>query len=424
MTPQTESIDNPFDEAVNNGQLRDNPYPVYHWLREQSPICWSQQWNSWLLSRYADVAAVMQESARFTSAGRVVNEIRRLFSNQQLGRVELLVRHYSLGLINSDPPDHTRQRKLVQNTFVPRVLERLRPFIQRIVEELLDQVQAKGRIETIRDLSFPLPITVIAELLGIPVKMREQFKTWSNGIIQFMATPRPSLEVAEKSQNALRELREYFKDVFRDRHAHPRDDLISALVAASFEGDRLTEDELLSTCVTILIGGHETTTSLIASGLWLLVSRPKVQRQLIADSLLASSAVEEFLRYEPPFQRIIRVANEDVEFHGRKVHRGQTVVLLIGAANRDSRAFESPEILDIRRVPNRHLSFGYGAHFCLGAALARLETTIAVSTILRRMPSLCLDDMAVEWHDGMVRSLKELRLRFVAQGRDSTSPAE
>lgn len=423
MTPQTETTGNPFDDAVKSGQLRDNPYPVYDWLREQSPICWSQQWNSWVLSRYADVAAVTQDSARFTSVGRVVNEIRRLFSDQQLERVELLMQHYSVGLINSDPPVHTCQRKLVQSTFVPRVLERLRPFIQRIVDELLDQVQAKGRIEVIRDLSFPLPITVIAELLGIPVEMRGQFKAWSTGIIQFMATPRPSLEIAERSQSALKELREYFKNVFRDRHAHPRDDLISALVAASVEGHKLTDDELLSTCVTILIGGHETTTSLIASGLWLLASRPELQGQLIADPMLAASAVEEFLRYEPPFQRIIRVTNEDVEFYGKTILRGQTVVLLIGAANRDPRAFALPEVLDIRRAPNRHLSFGYGAHFCLGAALARLEATIAINTGLRRMPSLSLDSMAVEWHDGMVRSLKELPLRF-AQEHDAARRTE
>ncbi|MDA0990839.1 MAG: cytochrome P450 [Verrucomicrobia bacterium] len=200
--------------------------------------------------------------------------------------------------------------------------------------------------------------------------------------------------------------------------------MISALVAASVEGYKLTEDELLGTCITILIGGHETTPSLIASGLWLVVTQPEVNEQLSADLSLASSAAEEFLCYEPLFQRIVRVANEDVEFHGKTVHRGQTVVLLIGAANWDPRVFASPEVLDIRRAPNRYLSFGYGVHFCLGTALARLEATIAINTIRRRMTSLCPGDTAVEWHDVMVRSLKELRLRFAAQEPDTTSPVE
>lgn len=404
---------NPIDTAIQSGQIRDDPYPLYARLRRDHPIVWSDAWRCWVLSRYDDVAAVMQDARRFTNAGRVVSAIRREFKGNDLEQVRPLVDHYSLGLINSDPPDHTRMRRLVQNGFVPRVVDALKPHIQQIVDDLLDRAQRSGgQMDVVRDLSYPLPIQVIAELMGIPLDMRDQFKAWSVQIIEFQATPRPPLEVALRSQKALLELRAFFKEIFEERRRSPRSDLISILVQASFEGEKLTLDELLNTCVTILIGGHETTTSLIASGVWLILTHPDVRRQITEEPSLASSAVEEFLRYEPPFQRIIRIATEDLALAGTSISRGQTVMLLIGSANRDQRVFESPEALNIRRSPNRHLSFGYGVHFCLGAGLARAEAPIAIGTLLRRFPNLRLDVGPPQWHDGMVRCLTRVSLAF------------
>lgn len=401
-----------LDKSIRSGQIRENPYPVYTQLRKTEAIAWSDVWGCWVLTRYADVSAVLQDTQRFTSAGRVVNAIRREFQAESFEKVRPLVDHYSRGLINSDPPDHTRMRRLVQAGFSPRMLEPLRPRIQQIVDGLLDRIESAGQLDVIADLSYPLPITVIAELMGIPSDMRDQFKAWSIGIIEFMATPRPPLDVAMRSQKSLVELREYFKTVFAERRARPKEDLISALVQASFEGEKLTVEEMLSTCVTILIGGHETTTSLIASGVWLLLKRPDVLAKLREQPSLMPSAVEEFLRYEPPFQRIIRVATEDLEIRGQAIKNGQTVMLLIGSANRDEDIFESPEDLNIARTPNRHLSFGYGVHFCLGAGLTRIEAPIAINSLLLRMPRLRLSTEAAQWDDGMVRCLASLPVQF------------
>lgn len=401
-----------LDDAIRSGAMRDNPYPVYARLRSEAPLFHSECWDCAVLSRYEDVTAALQNPAQFSSVGRVVNAMRRRFSPTALDDVGPLVQNYSRGLINSDPPDHARMRRLVQSAFVPRVLERLRPQVQAITDELLDRVEPKSKLDIVRDLAFPLPITVIAELLGVPPQMREQFKAWSGGIVEFMATPNPSIETAKRSQRALLELHQFLREVFTQRRREPREDLITALVQASFEGDKLSEEELLSTCTTILIGGHETTTSLLASGVWLLLHHPQALEQLRAAPEGMTVAVEEFLRFEPPFQRILRVAKGDIELHGQTIADGQSVMLLLGAANRDENIFPKAETLDIQRAPNRHIAFGYGIHFCLGAALARLEAPIALNTLLRRAPNLAMAGSNIAWHDGMVRAIPALPVRF------------
>jgi cytochrome P450 len=407
----------PFiDEAIAAGLLARDPYPVYQRMRAESPICWSERWNCWMLCRHADVSATMQDFKRFANSGRLINGIKKMFPGEATGQLKPLMDHYSGGLIHSDPPDHTRIRKLVQATFQPRMLDRLRVHVQQIIDDLLDKVLPAGRMDIITDLAYPLPVTVIAELMGIPVEMRQEFKSWSQRTTEFQASPQPPLDAALRSQTALTELREYFRSIFAERRSNPREDLISELVNVHLDGQKLNEEELLSTCVSILIGGHETTTTLITSGIFLLLRHPEAMQMLREDPSLTQVAVEEFLRYEPPFQRIVRVARCDMELHGEQIKEGQTVMLLIGSANRDEAVFPNAETFDIKRTPNKHLSFGYGVHFCLGAGLARIEVPAAINSLLGRLPNMRSETAAIteDWHDGMVRSLTSLPIQFNA----------
>ena len=269
-------------------------------------------------------------------------------------------------------------------------------------------------MDVVRDLAYPLPVTVIAELMGVPAADHDRLKAWSGDIVKFMATARPEAEVLTLSQDALLSLRDYFRGILAARRRDPRDDLISALVAAEEGGDTLTEEELLSTLVTILIGGHETTTSLIASGTLLLLTHPEERRKLEAEPRLVQSAVEEFLRFEGPFQRNRRIATEDVTIGGQEIGEGELVMQLLGAANRDPAHFPDPDRLDIARSPNRHLAFGYGVHFCLGASLARLEAPVALETLFRRLPGLDLaaEPAALEWENTVFRGLKALPVTY------------
>lgn len=401
-----------FDSAVETGAIGRDPYPLYRYLRENEPAAWSHQWNSWLVSRYDDILSVIKDPKRFSNKGRVVAGVRRDFPKEADGEFHPLVGHYSQGLINSDPPDHSRLRRLVQAAFLPKTVQALAPRIEALVDNLLDSCEAGGEIDFVRQFAYPLPITVIAELLGIPPEMRHQFKEWSGRIIQFQATPRPGRDVLRGSQQALLELREYFRSIFRARRERPEEDLISELVNVHLEGERLTEEELLSTCVTLLIGGHETTTSLLASGVYLLHRYPEIRGQLASGAGSASAFVEECLRYEPPFQRIVRVVMEDTELLGNPVQKGEMVVLLLGAGNRDETIFKDAESFIPQREPNRHLAFGAGPHFCLGAGISRLEAPIAFCRLVARFPHFQVEVEEPNWNDGMVRSLSHLPLRL------------
>jgi len=400
------------DNLLGSREFAQNPYPLYHQLRSSAPVCWTGLWGCWLVTRYDHVTAILQDQQRFSSMGRVTNVLKRELKPPFLAQAQPLIDHYSKGLINVDPPDHTRLRRLAQKAFLPRTLERLRPRVEQVANELLDQVESSGGMDVVRDFAYPLPITVIAELLGVPAAHRENLKHWSGAILEFQAVPRAVAEVILRSQKALLELRAYFREIFAERRRDPREDLITALVQAEEQGDRLTEEELLSTCVSILIGGHETTTSLLTSATWLLLTHPESLNKLRETPSLLPGAVEEFLRYESPFQRLTRVATQDVEIEGQAIRQGQTVMCLLGAANRDPKQFPDPDCFDIQRAPNKHLAFAHGIHFCLGAALARLEAPIALGVLFRRMPGLNLTPHPPEWSMGVLRALRALPVRF------------
>ncbi|MCY3832360.1 MAG: cytochrome P450 [Chloroflexi bacterium] len=399
-----------FDSDLSSAAFNADPYPVYRRMREEAPVYWSDAWGCWMLTRYDDIAWTLQDYQTFTSLGRLTATMD--LPEPLWERVQPLVRHYSQGLINVDPPDHTRMRKLVHMAFTPRTIRKMQAYIEDIVNQLIDDQIESGEMDIIWDFSYPLPVIVIAEMMGIPVEDHAKFKAWSGEIVAFMATPKPTPEILLKSQDSLLAMQGYFRDIYAKRRLQPEDDLITALVLAELEGDKLTEEEMVSSCVTILIGGHETTTYLIANGLYWLLGNPDQFRRLREKPELAESATEEFLRYDGPFQRNRRIATRDVTIGGHTIEKDQLIMQLLGAANRDPAQFPDPDALDITRSPNKHLAFGYGPHFCLGAPLARLEAPVAYRSLLGRLRNIRIADDSLEWNNALFRGLKSLPIAF------------
>lgn len=399
-----------FDGALMSESFNQNPYPLYHQLRREAPVYWSEAWGCWLLTRYDDITWTLQDYQTFTSLGRLTATME--LPEPLWERVAPLVRHYSQGLINVDPPDHTRMRKLVHMAFTPRAIRRMRSYIEDIVDRLINDHIERGFMDVIWDFSYPLPVTVIAEMMGIPLEDHAKFKRWSGEIVGFMATPKPTAEVLLKSQDALLAMQQYFRDIYAKRRLAPEDDLITALVLAELEGDKLSEEEMVSSCVTILIGGHETTTYLIANGVYALLQQPEQLRLLRDNPALDASATEEFLRYEGPFQRNRRIATRDVVIGDMTIKRDQLIMQFLGAANRDPSQFDNPDALDLARSPNKHLAFGYGPHFCLGAPLARLEAPVAIRALLNKLRNIRLAHDDLEWNSALFRGLKSLPIEF------------
>jgi cytochrome P450 len=393
----------PFDPA-----FQADPYPWYERLRTEDPVHLLDVHlpglelpGLWLLTRYDDVVAVLRDD-RFSADKPLL----RLLDFSPALRV------MGSTMLTADPPAHTRLRTLVGNAFTPRMIEALRPRVQAIVDELLDAVLPAGTIDLVPDFATPLPVIVIAELLGIPAADRARFKRWSDAVVVLTDGNR-LLTGLPQAEQAVAELGEYLSVVFADRRQRPREDLVSALVAARDEGQGLTDDQLLGTCILLLVAGNETTTNLIGTGVRTLLRHP-AQADLVREhACVARTAVEELLRYDSPVQLTSRVARVDVRIRGRVIRAGQEVDVCLAAANRDPAQFPRADELDVTRADNPHVAFGHGRHFCLGAALARLEAQIAIPTLLRRLPDLRLETEAPAWRDGfVVRGLATLPLSF------------
>jgi hypothetical protein len=397
-----------LDRALASDAFFADPYPTYARFRAEAPVHRSETTGAWMLFHYDDVAATLKDHRRFGSAGRFRAVIDRLPTDWGADAA-LLREHFSVGLIASDPPDHNRMRGLMNRAFTPRVVEALRPRVVEIVGGLLDAAAAKGGIDIVADLAFPLPAIVIAELFGAPVEDRDRFKKWTGGIMRFQGTGAPSREDVAASRAALADMRGYIAALADERRRRPSDDLLGRLVAAEAEGEKLSEGELLATCVTLLTAGHETTTNLIASGVHLLLRHPAQLARLRAEPALMPAAVEEILRLESPLQRNPRMLREDVDLRGQRMRAGEYVLQVLGSANRDPAQFPAPDAFDIARAPNRHLAFGHGIHFCLGAPLARLEGPIALTMLLARFPSLRPASETAAWRrSGFLRGLEAL----------------
>ena len=366
--------------------FKADPYPFYARLRAEAPVCPLALTNgrsAWLVTRYDDVVALFKDE-------RFVNEGGRVRTPEQEARqpwVPKAFRRLQRNLLALDAPDHTRLRTLVHKAFTPRLIENMQERIRSLADELLDAVEARGRMDVIRDFALPLPTTIIAEMLGVPARDRSRFHRWSNALVSSTSSLWGTLKTLPHVMAFLR----YIGKLVKARQAAPQEDLASALVMAHEAGDRLSEDELVAMIFLLLVAGHETTVNLIGNGVLALLEHTGQMERLRDDPGLIRPAVEEFLRYDPPVHLASeRYAREDVTLGGVTIAHSEMVHPLLGSANRDERQFVRPDDLDIAREPNRHVAFGQGVHYCLGAALARMEGQIAVNTLLRRMPELRL----------------------------------
>ncbi len=352
-----------------SASVRNNPYDTYDRMRDKDPVHRMRLINAWALTRYEDVDMVLRDHKRFSKDDGSDMEYR--------------------SMLHHDPPDHTRLRSLVSKAFTPRSVAELHPGIQRIVDELLADLEGKDRFDLIEGFAFPLPVTVIAEMLGVPARDMDRFKDWSNDIA---LTIEPSLsdEQVRRIQQSSEELIEYFEGIIEQRRRQPQDDMITALLNAEEEGDRLTHEELLATLMLLLVAGNETTRNLIGNGMLALLKNPDQLRRLRDNPDMLDTAINELLRYDSPVQLDGRIVHDDVDIDGRRIRAGQRVLCAIGAANRDPSVFTNPNALDIGRREKSHIAFGRGIHHCLGAPLAILEGRVAFSALLERFPSMNL----------------------------------
>ena len=385
-------------------EFHSNPYPFYHRLRSEDPVHQTET-GFWVVTRYPDVVTVLRDP-RF---GR--EEFGPLVSAIYGDDSERVPRP----MVFRDPPAHTRLRSLVSKAFTSRVVQAMRPRIQEIVDRLLDRVRDARTMDVIADLAYPLPVTVICEMLGVPEGDRDTMRRWSDDIARSLdALGLPSdREIVRRGRAARHALGEYFRGLLPERRRKPRADLLSLLIAAEEQGDKLTENELLATCVLIFIAGHETTVNLIGNGMLALLQHPDQLTALKQNPQLLAGAVEELLRYDSPVQRTARVTTAELQLGGKTIPRHALVVAAIGAANRDPGRFAEPDRLDITRRDQDHIAFGFGIHFCLGAPLARIEAQVALGTLLRRLPRLRLAAASPQWRESStLRGLKTLPLEF------------
>jgi cytochrome P450 len=360
-------------------------------MRQTMPVCQREAAGGksiWFLTRYADVAAALRDPTHF------VKDVRNTMTPAE--RAELpptpeLVNLLSNHMLNLDPPDHTRLRTLVNKAFTTNAVQGLTARVQAIADGLLDRVQTRGRMDLIEEYAFPLPMTVIAELLGIPARDRERFRRWSDAFVTPSVNLQRNAKKYAKTHRLMADFTGYLREIFAERRRHPRADLISQLLQVEEAGDRLREDELFSMMILLIVAGHETVVNLIGNGVLALLQHPAQWALLQAQPALIGSAVEEMIRYDGPVERAtMRFAACDLALDGHTLRRGDAVSLVLAAADRDPAHFPQPDQFEITRTNNRHLGFGLGIHYCLGATLARLESEIAINTLLRRMPNLHL----------------------------------
>jgi len=377
-----------------------DPYPTYAKLRARDPVHWNFLSHAWVFSRHRDIDAILRDHTRFSNDSR---------QRQGVNLAELSASAPGgPSMLFLDPPDHTRLRALVQQAFTPRALEALTPRIRQIAANLLDQIADPSAFEVMETLARPLPMIVMAELLGVPTRDLAQFRTWSHLRARLLE---PTITARERqlATQAAYELDAYFLGLIEQRRAAPQDDLISALVAAEAAGDQLSHDELLVMLRLLLVAGNETTTNLIGNGLLALLRHPEQLDILRSDPSLIAGAVDELLRYDSPVQVAGRTATQDIELRDRSIRKGQGIILLLGSANRDPEAFDHPDRLDVTRHGPNMLSFSRGIHHCLGAPLARLEARILFETLLERFPELRLLTTDPPFSDNIVlRGLEAL----------------
>ena len=391
-----------------------NPYKIYHHLRTTAPLHWTDKFRNgaWLVSRYADVLTGLHD-ARLSS--RRSHTLTAALPSEVQSEFATFNQIFSKWMLFLDPPHHSRLRKLLNKEFTPNMIQRLRPRIQHAVNTLLDQALAKAEMEFMTEFANPLPVRVIAEMLGIPSEDQRDFLIWSDDLADFFGNASAPVEDARRAQNSLVSLTEYFRALLPERRENKGDDLVSLLLRVEEEGEVLTEEELLGQCTLLLVAGHETTRNLLGNGLLALLQHPDQLASLKENPSLMPSAVREFARYNSPVQFSGRAVTEDFSWHDQSIKKGQTVILLLGSANHDPEKFSEPEKLEISRDEGMPLSFGHGPHYCIGASLAYMEAEIAFTTLLDRTSSLKMLDDAPAWRANLsFRGLSRLRLALSA----------
>ena len=398
--------------------FRVSTHETYARMREESPVHLQPGLDGatpiWFVTRYDDVVAMLTDNECFVLDPALALTQDELADGRAAGTLPDLDPRVNTSLLNLDGADHRRLRRLVTKAFTPRIVEALRPRIQEVADELVDRVEPDGRMELVDDFAFPLPITVTAELLGIPVEDQDRFRTWSATFVTPALTPELQEEAARHGEAFIA----YLDDLFARRRAEPAEDLVSALVRAEDEGDHLSQNELYSMVVLLIVAGHETTVSLITNAVLALLTHPDELAALREDPAGMRDAVEELLRFDSPVERTItRWVATDVELGGRQLARGDLAIAVVGSANRDGAHFADADTLDLARADNRHVGFGRGPHYCLGAPLARLEAEIALTTLLERLPGLrlAIAEEDLYWRPiPLFRSLASLPLEWDA----------
>ena len=386
-----------------------NPYPLFRRLRTEDPVHWDAFLHAWVVTRYVDVIEVLHTfSAERT---HTPEKLKAMGLSQMSPIAQLMVKQ----MLFMDPPAHTRLRSLASQAFGPARVAVLRSHIREIVNRLLDAVQNKGEMDIIRNLAEPLPAIVTAEMLGVPLSDRHQLKAWSADFAEMLGNFQHNPEHAPRMLRAVQDMTAYFRESIRRLKDIPREGLVHSLMTAEVDGDRLTEEEVVANSIVTMVGGQETTTNLIGNGVLTLLRNPGEMRRLQENPALIPSAVEEMLRYESPSQHTGRLAPQDVELGGRAIRKGQAVMAVMAAANRDPERFSDPDRFDVTRTDNRHLAFGYAAHFCFGAALARVEAQEAFEAMIRRLPDLELQLGPLVWRNNLgLRGLTVLPVTFQA----------
>jgi cytochrome P450 len=384
-----------------------DPYPLYRRLREWDPVAWDPFLHAWVVTNYAGVLTVLH---KFSANRTPTPEQLAAMGLESLQPVaEVMVRQ----MLFMDAPAHTRLRGLCSSAFTSRRVDHLRLHIQEIADDLIDRVLPQGRMDVIADFAAPLPAIVTAELLGVPTSDHQQLKSWSADFAEMLGNFQHNPDRVSSVLRSVNEMTRYFRDAIREQERHPRNGLVQLLVNASEGGSRLTEDEVIANIIVTMVGGQETTTNLIGNGLLTLIRNPAALAQLRDDLSIIEPAVEELLRYESPSQHTARLAPEDLMLGDKQIKKRDAVMAVMAAANRDPARFPDPDRLDLTRKDNRHVAFGWAAHFCFGAPLARIEGQVAFSSLLRRLPNLALEQGPLLWRQNLgLRGLIALPVTF------------
>lgn len=376
-----------------------NPYPTYERLRRDAPVHWSPAVRGWVALRYADVQHIMR--AADMSADRITPFYKSLSPDSQ-SKVEILVHYLGRWLVFRDPPDHTRLRSLIARAFTPKALAAVRPNIDAITAHLMHSIEGRTEIDLVTDFAHLLPAYVIMDMLGVPRELLSDMKGWSDDIKLFIGTSQNVPDKYERARRGVAGMADAFRTLIADHRKQSRHDVLSTLIAANEDGTgRLDDEELIATAILFLFAGHETTASLLAMGSMALMANPDAKRRFIADPSLTASTVEECLRFDGPTPSMVRIATRDNVVGEQMIRAGDRVIAVIGSANRDPTVFAAPDVFDITRSPNPHITFGFGTHFCLGAPLARLEAQIALPILHRHYPHMARTTSDVAWADGL-----------------------